>query len=264
MSIEQKNLDKLSRLLQAMDTDSLTRADFTKAFKEVVAFVKKIEKKNIEDVGLMSKALTEASDKLKNTTTSDFGGLKDNINKIVTDSLTGHNNKFDKKISELDFRISTIKDGVDADEEKVADRVREMIEIPTIEELKDQLPVMGEEVRDALELLPSEDEDGIDQRLDISAIKGLDKLIKKDTKGTTMMGGTMNIFFIDDEVPTGTVNGTNKAFTVNNFPSPATSLKVFVNGQKMKLTEDYTFGSKTITFVTAPPTGSILLVDYRM
>ncbi len=73
----------------------------------------------------------------------------------------------------------------------------------------------------------------------------------------------MNIHIIDDETPNGTVNGVNTDFTISLTPSPTTSLKVYVNGQRMKLTEDYTLSSKTITFVTAPPTGSILTVDYR-
>jgi len=69
--------------------------------------------------------------------------------------------------------------------------------------------------------------------------------------------------FVDDETPTGTVNGSNKAFVLANTPKSG-SEKVFVNGQRMKGGgEDYTLSDKTITFETAPPTNSIILVDYR-
>jgi len=40
-------------------------------------------------------------------------------------------------------------------------------------------------------------------------------------------------------------------------------LKVYVNGQRMRETEDYTISATTITFLTPPPTGSIILCDYR-
>jgi hypothetical protein len=69
--------------------------------------------------------------------------------------------------------------------------------------------------------------------------------------------------FIDDETPVGMVNGVNKAFTLSNMPNPPSSVKVFVNGSRMRITEDYTLSGVTVTFVTAPPTGSIILVDYR-
>lgn len=68
---------------------------------------------------------------------------------------------------------------------------------------------------------------------------------------------------ISNEVPTGTVNGTNKTFTLANTPVPVASLKVFVNGQRMKAGgEDFTLTSNSIAFVSAPPGTSILLADY--
>ena len=62
-----------------------------------------------------------------------------------------------------------------------------------------------------------------------------------------------------NETPSGTVNGSNVTFTLSAAPSPATSLQLYVNGQLLASGgEDYTLVSDTITFVTAPPTGSIL------
>jgi len=69
--------------------------------------------------------------------------------------------------------------------------------------------------------------------------------------------------FIDDETPTGTVNGVNKTFVLANTPISG-SVKVLVNGQRMKSGgEDYTISGSTITFNTAPPINSIILTDYR-
>ena len=68
---------------------------------------------------------------------------------------------------------------------------------------------------------------------------------------------------IDDETPTGTINGVNTIFTLANTPNPPASVKVYVNGARMRITEDYTLSGRTITFLIAPPTGSIILNDYR-
>jgi len=81
------------------------------------------------------------------------------------------------------------------------------------------------------------------------------------TKGDTGVGG---ISFIYNEVPSGTVNGSNKAFdTANNYV--AGTIQVFRDGQLMKGGgEDYTeTDSNTVTFTTAPVTGSVLLVSYQ-
>lgn len=63
------------------------------------------------------------------------------------------------------------------------------------------------------------------------------------------------------ELMSGTVNGTNKVFTTS---SPATSIEVFKNGVRMRDGgNDYTVtNSTTITFVTAPASGAILLANY--
>lgn len=94
----------------------------------------------------------------------------------------------------------------------------------------------------------------------INLVELLDKL-QMQFGGKTLHRGGAN--YVDSETPTGTVNGSNTDFTLANTPISG-SLKVYVNGQRMKAGgEDYTLSGKTITFVTAPPTGSIILVDYR-
>lgn len=66
------------------------------------------------------------------------------------------------------------------------------------------------------------------------------------------------------EIPTGTVNGANTVFTLAHTPDPAASLQVFVNGAFLTGGgEDYTLVDDTITFVTAPPTNSIIRAFYK-
>lgn len=69
--------------------------------------------------------------------------------------------------------------------------------------------------------------------------------------------------FVDEEIPSGAVNGSNVTFTLANTPI-AGSVKLYKNGIRMKQGgADYSISGLTITFVTAPATGDVLLADYR-
>ena len=63
------------------------------------------------------------------------------------------------------------------------------------------------------------------------------------------------------EVPAGTINGSNTLFTLAFTPTAGT-LALYLNGLRLKLTEDYTLATNTITFVVAPISGDRLLADY--
>ena len=67
---------------------------------------------------------------------------------------------------------------------------------------------------------------------------------------------------VDGEIPTGLINSSNTTYTLANTPSPATSLKVYLNGVRQRLTTDYTLATATITMTEAPTTGDNILVDY--
>lgn len=68
----------------------------------------------------------------------------------------------------------------------------------------------------------------------------------------------------ENETPSGTIDGSNAVFTLAHTPSPAVSLRVYLNGAfQTAVGEDYTLVTDTITFVNAPPTGSILRVFYK-
>jgi|TARA_Y100000310_G_scaffold312222_1_gene359298 hypothetical protein len=58
---------------------------------------------------------------------------------------------------------------------------------------------------------------------------------------------------VSAETPSGTINGTNKAFTVTS-----TLVALYLNGAYQTITEDYTLSGLTITFGVAPPNGSVL------
>lgn len=71
--------------------------------------------------------------------------------------------------------------------------------------------------------------------------------------------------YADEEIPSGTVNGSNTSFTLVNAPSPAASLDLYLNGLLMKQGTDYTLSGNGIAFLTAstPQSGDLLIANYR-
>ena len=80
----------------------------------------------------------------------------------------------------------------------------------------------------------------------------------------TISGGSYGINENNiNETPSGTVNGSNTDFTLANTPVSG-SEQVYRDGQLMKGGgDDYSISGTTITFTTAPTTGSVLLVTYK-
>lgn len=56
---------------------------------------------------------------------------------------------------------------------------------------------------------------------------------------------------IENEVPTGTINGINTNFTLTNTPVSGNE-NVYLNGMRQKNTVDYTISNNIITFISAP------------
>ena len=70
--------------------------------------------------------------------------------------------------------------------------------------------------------------------------------------------------FVDKEIPSGSINGSNTAFTLANTPI-AGSEHIYLNGilQESGAGNDYTISGTSITMLTAPLTGEKLRVSYR-
>lgn len=76
--------------------------------------------------------------------------------------------------------------------------------------------------------------------------------------------GLSNTNFVDKEIPSGSINGSNTAFTLANSPVVG-SEHVYLNGllQESGAGNDYTISGASITFATAPLTGEKIRVSYR-
>ena len=90
-------------------------------------------------------------------------------------------------------------------------------------------------------------------------LKGNGTAISAATAGTDYLTPAN---FVDDETPSGTINGSTTVFTLANTPVAGT-VKVYLNGLRQKVTTDYTISGATITYLSAPLTGDILTADYR-
>lgn len=129
---------------------------------------------------------------------------------------------------------------------------------PAGKEGLDGSPDTADQIRDKLELLNK------GSKLSIQAIEDLPELLKNFIRvgSTSANRQAQYINFVDDETPDGIKNSSNTKFTLAHTPV-AGSLKVYRNGARQRVTEDYTFSAQTITFTAAPDSDEIILVDYR-
>ena len=72
---------------------------------------------------------------------------------------------------------------------------------------------------------------------------------------TAAVGATFN-----QGAPTGLINGSNTSYALSPTPANTANVSCYLNGvqQRQGAGTDYTISSATITYLTAPPTGSTL------
>lgn len=75
-------------------------------------------------------------------------------------------------------------------------------------------------------------------------------------------GGTPSATWVASEVPSGAVDGSNTNFIMAHTPISG-SQAVYLNGLLQTEITDYTLSASTITFVTAPTSGSQVVVNYQ-
>ncbi len=237
-----------------MEADGLTEAKFLDAFKKVVAYVKQIEAKNLKEIKELADGYKRVTDLLTNNTDKSLGKAQTTITK----ELANLTQKVDKKMSEVKDGTDGLN-GLNADEDKVIKKTLKGLikEIPSIKKIIKG--IKKEKIRDALENLEG------DERLEISAVKGLEEALNKarsKVSGGGLNVGSWAIRTIDNE-DVGTGDGSTVAFTIDHTPSPSTSLHVLVGNSELFLTDDFTYSAKTITFLTAPPNGAKIRANYR-
>lgn len=118
--------------------------------------------------------------------------------------------------------------------------------IPTVEDIENDLPKLGQQIRDSLELLQGDD------RLDVSAIKGLkenmDNLLVVASKPPIMMGSVAGRDIFKDIDLSSQLDGVTKTFNISAvWTIISVDLSSFPYGSLRK-NVDYTWTPTTITF----------------
>ncbi len=105
---------------------------------------------------------------------------------------------------------------------------------------------------------------------DIEAVAGdPEDCVRVDGTSGPCGGGTISQFlvgsFVDGQLPTGAINGSNRDFTLAQAPNPVSSLLLYRNGLLQKRTLDYTLSGNAITFVpeATPQANDVLIASYR-
>jgi hypothetical protein len=84
-----------------------------------------------------------------------------------------------------------------------------------------------------------------------------------NTWATPAGGGGGSSVWVDAEIPSGLINGSNVTYTLGSTPSPSTSLRLYANGVRLRPTTDYSLATATITMVAPLQTGDWFYADYR-
>lgn len=248
-------LKKFKEILGILNDGKVSKDDFLKAIQRVLNVMVEVKRRNeqaVKDIEEMSKKALEILTK----------EIKQKLPIKGKDYFDGKT-----PVKGKDYFDGEKGDTPTIDEPQIALKASKLAHItllshiPTIEQIGEKLPQMGERIRDALELLQGE------ERLDFSAIKGLRGTLNKLGERRLGGGGLSKIALesklIDPYTPTGAINGSNKDYVLTKVPNPLTSLKVYLDGQKMKLTTDYTLSGVKVTFIEAPLTNSSVEVEHR-
>ncbi len=260
-------LKKLEELFK-MVNESITRDEFVSSFKEVVGLLAENKKELEKEIASAFAEASQAND-------ASFSNIKDKTLKDIQKALKEQ----ERGMSFIYDKVRKVKDGKKGDK---GDRGEPGKGIKG-DKGDPGSPDTAEQVRDKLESLTDED------RLDASAIKNLPETTEKIAKhviGTahalwnhmdvdasgitagqalkwdglrwipfTPAGGSSNSVYNES------VSGSGTSWTLAHTPDSGT-LRVYVNGQRLIPTTDYSLSGATITTVLSWDAGT-LLADYQ-
>jgi len=252
-----KELNLKQNLLVEMLQESLTKSEFEALAIKLVKHIKKVDDRTLKSVEQIATQVKNMFDGHKENSNKDFDGHKNESISLIGSRLDRIIKEHNDRMKVVSDKIESVRDGKDADEEMIVNEVLGKIKFPEMPNIKEELSKMGEPIADALESLEGE------ERLDVKAIKGLKELFKEWKSENKLGGGTGGLRPSPSgvETPAGTLNGTNKAFTVTFTPQFIT-----LNGQALYSGNGYTLtsasGVLTVTLDAAPASGELLRSHY--
>lgn len=156
--------EKLQILKSTMDTlgKTVTKKEFLDAFKKVLEIVKNIKDTNTQEWEQIHQAMKNLPDKMMSDMYAEMSKTKKKMMDKCMTEMQKPMKEYEAKMKAIDEKMDAVQDGKDADEEKIVADVLAKVPIPPF--------LTSIEIRDRLEILKQ------DERLDKSAVKGIDKL----------------------------------------------------------------------------------------
>lgn len=246
METDEKKPNILALFKEMLD-DHLGKAEFLKAFEQVIDHVKDNDSKTAKAVKEIADALTKKTDELGATTTEALNQLRSQVNEVfVGERLAEMQALIDTKLSGVDDRMARVKDGERGEKGDKGD------------DGQDGSPDTPIEIRDKLESLPEAD------KLVIDAVKGLRQELIKLAKKSGGGGASMPVAHWPIH-ETFTMNGTDTTVTLQQAIG-AQGTAIFglrYQGQVLDLTTHYTVDGNKITFVGfTPEANTTISVSY--
>ena len=231
---ETAKLEKFRQLL-TIATENLTREEFVQSFKAILTQISKLEEallKRIDDT--LDKKSQAFIDKLTNfleegkkilsvlekDEKATLEGLKSEASKLISKALQTLN----EKSLAIDKRLKEVKDGQDADESIIIEKVLERIPKPKDGEPGNDVdPAIVEGLQNELKLLKEE----------------ISKIPRKPIGGFKMLRLAEFSFYGD---------GATTAFTLPHAPAGhGKAVFAFLNGQQIQYGKQFTISGKTLT-----------------
>jgi DNA repair exonuclease SbcCD ATPase subunit len=250
------------KAFQKVIGDLIGKEELTALLKK---YIERMDERHDKDKAQILKMLEHGLSHFKEVTATELETYKSIATQFDTERATKSQadlqtalQTIKDKLAEVDERIANIRDGADADEEKILQRLAERL--PKIEEIENKLPSLGERIRDSLELLQGE------ERIRVEAIDGLQELLEELTKKVSKAGGSSQLLI--NHWPRHeqfTMDGVATTVTLaEGVAAQGTAIfGVRWQGQTLDMTTHYTVDGNKITLVgITPSSGDIISVTY--
>lgn len=237
----------------------VTKEDILKSFKGVVDYVKRIESLNVENVKNLKEVIDKTKEELKTQSDESTSESTKRINQELQLLLS----RLGERETQILNKLAEVKNGKDADEDDVVERsverVKKELVIPTTEDILNDVPSLAERIRDSLELLEG------DNRLDVSAIKGIEKLLKDIDGNIKKAVGAMHVPSPVGWTKHQSISLSSGTSVYNLDDAPAHNGKAAIvryEGQVLTETTHYSISGTAITLTFDPNNSTKLDVTY--
>ena len=237
--MEEKQLKKIEKILEFLSEEYIKPDDLKVVFEILVENIDKMKSEIEQNMAQNKGEMTEDMMGMHQEMMNSYTMLESMMSKMEGKMTEAHKQIMQQcmnKIKEVEATIPTPTDLTEIEEKirQVENKIPEIPDIPDLKPLEEEVEVIKE---------------------DIEVIKKDIEVLKKRPIGGG--GGTSAIavakafkYIFKAETPSGTINGSNTDFTVQN--GVWAILGIELNGEVYPST-GYSFKNGTITFTVAPP-----------